>query len=117
MIELEKEKKKNPGKDKWETLDVIPLIPLIGVNNRQHILHMYKRMVQCYSAYESINQYSIGYMINTSLNSIIVFREQVEKCLSVSFNKNTMETIRDFLKKKNTCVMVLIMIYENNGGN
>ena len=28
-----------------------------------------------------------------------------------------METIRDFLKKKNTCVMELIMIYENNGGN
>ena len=26
-----------------------------------------------------------------------------------------METIRYFLKKKNTCVMVLIMIYENNG--
>ena len=27
-----------------------------------------------------------------------------------------METIRDFLKNKNTCVMVLIIIYENNGG-
>ena len=28
-----------------------------------------------------------------------------------------METIRDCLKKKNTCVMSLIMICENNGGN
>ena len=55
MIELEKENKKNPGKDKWETLDVIPLIPLIGVNNRQHILHMYKRIVHIYSIDDSIN--------------------------------------------------------------
>ena len=28
-----------------------------------------------------------------------------------------METIRYFLKKKNACVMELLMIYENNGGN
>ena len=27
-----------------------------------------------------------------------------------------METIRDFPRKKNTCVMALIMTYENNGG-
>ena len=26
-----------------------------------------------------------------------------------------METIRYFLKKKNTCAMALIMVYENNG--
>ena len=28
-----------------------------------------------------------------------------------------MEIIRDCLEKKNTCVMALIVIYENNGGN
>ena len=28
-----------------------------------------------------------------------------------------MENIRYFLKNKNTCVMELIMIYDNNGGN
>ena len=28
-----------------------------------------------------------------------------------------METIRDFLKNKNTCVMELMTIYDNNGGN
>ena len=33
------------------------------------------------------------------------------------FNSRTMETIRDFLKNNNTCVMSLIKIYENNGGN
>ena len=42
---------------------------------------------------------------------------QVEKCLSVSFDSMKIETIKNCLKKKNTCVMSLKMIYENNGGN
>ena len=64
IIELEKENNNNPGKDKWETLDVIPLMPLVGVNYCQPILHMSKIMVYCYSTDESINQFAIGYMIN-----------------------------------------------------
>ena len=58
-----KRREKIPGKDKWETLYVIPLIPLVGVNQLQPILHMSKRMVHCYYKYESINQFAIGYMI------------------------------------------------------
>ena len=52
---------------KQETLDVITLIPLLGANHRQPILHMYKKIVQCYSIDESINQFEIGYMINPPL--------------------------------------------------
>ena len=90
-------------------------MPLVGVNNCQPILHMSKRMVHCYSKDEIINKCAIGYMINPSLNCNKVFREQVEKSLSVSFHKNTMETIKYRLMKKNTCVIILIMIYEYNG--
>ena len=71
-------------------------------------------MVRCYSADESINKFSIGYMINHSLNCNKVFREQVENFLSFSFHEITMETIKYFMRKKNTCVMALIMFYENN---
>ena len=60
MIELENKIKNIMGKDKQETLDVIPLMPLVGVNNRQPILHMYKIMLHCYSTDESINQFAIG---------------------------------------------------------
>ena len=73
-----KRKEKVPGKDKWETLDIIPLMPLLGFNHRQPILHMYIRMVHCYSIDESIDQFAIGYMINPSLYVNKVFREQVE---------------------------------------
>ena len=63
----EKRNKKSPGKDKWETLVVIPLMPLVGVNCRQPILHMSKIMVHCYTTDETINHFAIGYMINPSL--------------------------------------------------
>ena len=53
--------------------------------------------------------------MNPSLKCNKVFREQVEKCLSVSFHEKIMETTRYFLKKKNTCVMARIMFYDDNG--
>ena len=98
-----------------ETLDVIRLLPLLGVNHRQYILHMSKIMVHFYSINDSINQFAIGYMINPSLNFNKVFREKVQMFLSVTFNEKTMETIKNCLRKKNRCVMALIMFYENNG--
>ena len=49
-----KKNKKIETKYGWETLDVIPLFPLEGVNHRQTILHMYKRMVHLYATYEKI---------------------------------------------------------------
>ena len=78
MIELER-LKRVPGKDKWETPAIIPLIPLVGVDHSQTILHMPKIMVHCYTTDETINQFAIGYMINPSLNCNKVFGIQVEK--------------------------------------
>ena len=42
-LELEKGNKKIPVKDKLEILNVIPLMPLVGVDNRQPILHIHKK--------------------------------------------------------------------------
>ena len=64
IIELEKGDKKLPGKDKWKTLNVIKLMPLVGVNNRQLILHIFKIIIHCYYTDESINQHAINYIIN-----------------------------------------------------
>ena len=61
-----------------ETLAVIPLIPLVGVNHSQPILHISKIMLHCYSTNETINPFSIGYIINPSLNCKKVFIEKVE---------------------------------------
>ena len=88
---------------------------LVGVNHCQPILNMSKKIVHCYYTDEIINQFAIGYMINPSINCNKVIREQVEKWLSFSLHKRTMETIKYFLRKKNTCVMALISFYEING--
>ena len=69
---------------------------------------MSKRIVHCYSTDETITQFSIGYMINPSLDCNKLFIEQVENLLSVSFHEMTMETIKYCLRKNNTCVMALI---------
>ena len=56
----------------------------------------------------------IGYMINPSLKFNNLFITQVEKCLGCSFSISKMKTIKNCLIKKNTSIMALIFIYENN---
>ena len=58
---------------------VIPILSLIGVNHRQPIIHMSKRMVYLYTIHEQINQFAIGYIINHPLHINKVFREQIKK--------------------------------------
>ena len=64
MIELEKENRKIPAKYKWEIPSVIPLMPIVGVNNCLPIIHISKRMVHFYNTGKTMNQFAIGYMIN-----------------------------------------------------
>ena len=87
----------------------------MGVNNSQPILHIIKIIVHCYTIDEIINNFAIGYMINPPLQFKYSFITQVEKFLSVLFPASTMKTIKDCLMNNNTCVMAIIMIYENNG--
>ena len=70
-------------------------------------------MVNLYSTVEKINKFAIGCMINPLIHVKKVFIEQVEKFLKAKFYEKTMEPIRDFMKKKDTCVIVLIMFFEN----
>ena len=63
-------------------INVIPLLPLLGVNHCQPIFHMFKILVYLYTTDECINQFPIGYMINPTLHVNMVFREQVENLKS-----------------------------------
>ena len=71
-------------------------------------------MVNIYTTGKNINEFEIGYMINPSLKFNNALITQVEKCLCY-FSIRPMKYIKKFLMKKNTSIMVLIMIYENNG--
>ena len=73
-------------------------------------------MVYLYATDEQINHFQIGYMIHYSLHINSFFIEQVLKFLRATFNENKMENIRDVMKKKDTCVIALMMFNENKGG-
>ena len=94
-----KNKRKIPKKDKWEYCDFIILIPLLGLYHRQPLLHMSKIFVYINTTYERINPFSIGYMINPTLQVNKVFRDKVEKFLRDTFHQNTMKGIKHFLRK------------------
>ena len=60
-------KRKNLAKYKWEIPSVITLMPIVGVNHRLPILHLFKRMVHIYTTDKTIHQFAIGYIINPSI--------------------------------------------------
>ena len=74
---------------------------------------MYKILVYLYTKYKQTNQFKIGYMINRSLHVNKVFREKVEKFSRDIYHENTMKNIKNVMRKKNTCVIALIILYES----
>ena len=91
---------------------VIPILPLLEVNHHQPILHMPKILVYLYTTDKSMNLFAIGHMINHKLHVSKFFIEQVEKCLRSTFNQNTTVGIQNDTRKKDTCVIELIMFIE-----
>ena len=85
-------------------------MPVIGVNNCIHILHMSKILLHCYTKAKISNQLETSYMINPSLKFNNTFIKQLIKLLGVSFSIRTMKHIKNCLMKKNTCSMELILL-------
>ena len=88
-----KSKIKIPAEYIWRLPDVIPLMPIVGVNHRLPILHMSKIMVHIYTEDKTVHQFAIGYMINPSLHFNKMFTTQVENILGCSFYIKTMQSI------------------------
>ena len=86
---------------------------MLGVNNCQPLLHMSKRLFYIYTTDKQINQFAIGYMINPTLQVNTVFREQVKKCLRATFHPSIMEDMRNFMIKKDTCVIALTIFNDS----
>ena len=58
---------------------------ILGVNHNLPILHMSKRMVHIYTTGKTIHQFSMGYMINPSLQFNKIFKTQVENAWVIIF--------------------------------
>ena len=61
---------------------------------------------------ECINEFSIGYMINTSLSINKSFKNQGNKCMKTTFGAMTQQHPSKILSEKNTRVLALFMFYE-----
>ena len=61
---------------------------------------------------QSINEFSIGYMMNPNLSINKYFKEQVKICMKNTFGTTTQQHISTILFKPNTRVLALVMFYD-----
>ena len=73
---------------------------------------MSKRLVHVYKTEKPIYQFAIGYMIKHTLHVNKVFTEQILKFPWIAFYQNITEGIERVMRRKDTCVIELIMFYE-----
>ena len=72
---------------------------LLVTNHRLPSSHMAKSYIWLEETKERINEFSIGYMINPTLNSKKYFKEQVAKCMKTTFGAMTQQHISKILSK------------------
>ena len=83
----------------------MPMLSLLGSNNRLPLFHMDKRFIWLNEEKQRINEFTIGYMINPGLNV-------VEKCMYNPFGEITRPFIKATLSKQFTSVLALRFFYE-----
>ena len=76
------------------------MLSLLGACHRLPLLHMAKSFIWIEETRELIDEFSIGYMINSSLNINKSFKEQVNKCMKTTFGAITQSHISKILAKK-----------------
>ena len=77
MLEVGNENIKIKNKDRWNYCHRMPMLPLLGENHRLPLFHMDKRFIWLNEIKQRINEFTIGYMINTGLNVNKDFIEQM----------------------------------------
>ena len=62
---------------------------------------------------QRINEFSIGYMLNSNLIINKAFKDQVKLCMKTTFSTSTMTHISKILLKLDTRLLALVMLFEN----
>ena len=69
---------------------------LLGTNHRLPLSHMAKSYIWLEETKQLKNQFSIGYMINPTLNIKKSFKEQVTKCMKTTLVATNKPHIREW---------------------
>ena len=86
------------------------MFPLLGANHRLPLLHMAKIFIHLPEKNERINEFAIGYMINPILHANKAFKDKVLKCMNNRFGNVTQPFIKNVMKKKNLCIIIIIVL-------
>ena len=86
---------------------------MLGTNCCRPLLYMSKSYIWLEETNQLINEFSIGYMMNTNLNTNKAFRDQVKACLKNTFGPSTNIHIGITLSEKITRVLALVILYDN----
>ena len=87
-------------KDKRNQINVLNMQSMFGANFRMPLLHMSKIYIWLEEKNQRINDFSIGYMMNTTLYKNRYFEEQVKVCFKHTFGPDTTFHINKILQKK-----------------
>ena len=117
MTAVGNEKKKIKNKDRWNYFHHMTMLSLLGANHLLPSFHMDKCLIWLNKTRQHINEFTIGYMIDSGLNVNKAFREQVEKCMYTIFVEITQPFIKATSAKNNTSVLALIMFYDTRADN
>ena len=98
---------------KWNQLNIMDIQSLLGTNHRPPLSYMDKSYIWIEETNQRINEFSIGYMMNTNLIINKAFREQVKVCLKTTFSTSTLSHISKIWLKPDTRVIALVMFFDN----
>ena len=99
--------------DKWNKLNIMDIKYLLGTNHRLPLSHMAKSYIWLEETNHRINEFSIGYTMNTNLRINKAFKEQVKVCLKTTFSKSTLSHTSKILLKPDKRVLALVMFSKN----
>ena len=100
IISVGNKNKKITVKYKWNHCNNMHIISLLGGNHCLPLFNVAKRFIFLNETKQRINEFKIGYMINTDLNINKALIEQVEKLMKTKFGAITQSFIRATFVKK-----------------
>ena len=94
-------------------MNLLDIQSMLGTNCRMPLLHMSKSYIWIEEKNQRINEFSIGYIMNPTLNRNRAFKDQVKVCLKHTFGPDNNSHISKSLQKPNTRVLSLVIFYES----
>ena len=94
-------------------MNLLDMQSMLGTNFLMPLLHMSKSYICLEETNQRINKFSIGYMMNPTLNRNRAFKDQVKVCLKHTFGTDTNSHISITLHKPKTRVLALVIFYES----